>query len=215
MKIAIFGAGGTIGQRITLEALVRGHEVKALVRHLDGFPIAHPRLSVMKADILDPVSIAEAIADADVVVNATSGNNQADPRAFYLDSARATIEGIQRAGIKRLIVVGGAASLEVAPGVMLIDTPAFPEAWKGVALPMIETLNIYRSSTSNWTFFSPSALITPGKRTGKYRRGTDQLLTNEQGESFISAEDYAFVLLDEIEQPQAVGQRFTAVSLEK
>lgn len=214
MNIAVFGAGGTIGQRITLEALVRGHEVKALVRHLDGFPIAHPRLSIMKADILDPNNVAEVIADTDVVVNATSGNNQTDPRAFYLDSARATAEGTARAG-KRLIVVGGAASLEVAPGVMLIDTPDFPEAWKGAALPMIETLSIYRASESNWTFFSPSALIMPGKRTGKYRRGTDQLLTNDQGESYISAEDYAFALLDEIEHPQAIRQRCTAVSLEK
>lgn len=214
MKIALFGADGTIGQRITLEALVRGHEVKALSRHAEKFPLAYPRLSVVSVDILDADSVAAAIADTDVVVNATSGRNNPDPHAFYIDSTRATIEGARRAD-KRLIVVGGAGSLEVAPGVRLADTPGFREEWKPTANAQAETLVIYRTAPIDWTFFSPSALIMPGRRTGKYRLGTEQLLTNDQGESFISAEDYAVALLDEIEHPQFQRKRFTAVSLEK
>lgn len=215
MNIGLFGASGMIGQRIALEALVRGHEVKSLAHHLNS-PITHPRLSVTQVDIFDPGgSIAEAIGDTDVVVNATSGRNSLDTYAFYIDSTQALIEAFTLADEKRLIVVGGAGSLEVAPDVKLMDTPDFPVAAKPTAVAQAETLKMYRASNIVWTFFCPSQVIRPGRRTGKYRRGGDQLLTNDQGESYISAEDYAFALLDEIEQPQAIRQRFTAVSLEK
>lgn len=216
MKIAILGASGMIGQRVTTEALERRHEVKALMRNLDNFPIAHPRLSVAKVDILDPTDVAAAIADADVVVNATSGNSSSDVQAFYRDSTHALLEASRRAGGKRLITVGGAGSLEVAPGVQLVDTPEFPAGWLAGARALRDALPIYYSTPDiTWTFFSPAALIAPGRRTGKYRLGTDQLLTNDQGESYISLEDYAFALLDEIEHSQFIRKRFTAVSLEK
>ncbi|QBD75290.1 NAD(P)-dependent oxidoreductase [Ktedonosporobacter rubrisoli] len=217
MKIALFGASGTIGQRITLEALVRGHEVKALTRHPENFPIAHPRLTVARADVLDASSVAEAVKGADVVVNATGAdrNDNVDKMAFFVESTKAVIEGVKRAGAARLITVGGAGSLEVAPGVLLADTPEFPDIFKPTANAQRASLDIYRGADLNWTFFSPSALIVPGRRTGKYRTGTDQLLSNDQGESYISAEDYAVALLDEIEHPQFERRRFTAVSLEK
>ncbi|MFL5692179.1 MAG: NAD(P)-dependent oxidoreductase [Ktedonobacteraceae bacterium] len=215
MKIALLGASGRIGQRIILEALVRGHEVKALVRNPESFPIAHPRLMVARVDIFDPASVAEAISDSDVVVNAT-GAGRSDPHTFFVNSTKAVIEGVKRAGgSKRLIVVGGAGSLEVAPGVQLVDTPTFPDAARPTSKAQRETLDILRSSDIDWTFFSPSAHIAPGRRTGKYRLGTDRLLTNDEGESFISMEDYAVALLDEIEKPRFIRQRFTAVSLEK
>jgi putative NADH-flavin reductase len=217
MKIAIIGATGTIGQRITNEALERGHEVKALLRdpeRIAKIELSHPKLSVAQVDIFDPASVAAAIADVDVVVNAT-GARAGDIRKFYVDSTNAVIEGVKRAGNKRLLVVGGAGSLEVAPQVFLADTPAFPEMALPIARAQRETLYIFRDSNIEWTFFSPSALIAPGRRTGKYRLGTDQLLTNDHGESYISAEDYAVALLDEIENPQFIRQRFTAVSLEK
>jgi uncharacterized protein len=214
MNIGLFGASGTIGQRITLEALVRGHEVKSLAHHLNS-PITHPRLTVAQVDILDPGSILDAIGDTDVVVNATSGRNSLDIHAFYIDSTQALIEAFGRAGDKRLIVVGGAGSLEVAPGVKLMDTPDFPPAARPTSAAQSETLEMYRASNIVWTFFCPSQVIRPGRRTGKYRRGSDQLQINDQGESYISVEDYAFALLDEIEHPQAIRQRFTAVSLVK
>lgn len=217
MKIALFGANGTIGQRITLEALVRGHEVMAITRHPEHFPIAHPRLKVVQGDILDAGSVAEAVTGSDVVINATgpAHNESVDVHTFYRDSTHAAIEGVKRAGVKRLLVIGGAGSLEVAPGVQLVDTPEFPAAWKGGASALRDALSIYRASDVNWTFFSPSALIVPGKRTGQYRTGTDQLQVNDQGESYISAEDYAVAFIDEIEKPQFERQRFTAVSLSK
>lgn len=214
MKIALFGASGRIGQQITLEALVRGLEVKALVRDPEGFTIAHPRLKVARVDLLDLASVAESITDADVVVNAT-GDHSTDPRTFFVDSTRVLVEGLQRVGGKRLIIVGGAGSLEVTPGIQLVDTPEFHEEWRPTSRAQRETLDLYRASDINWTFFSPSALIAPGKRTGKYRLGADQLLINEQGESYISIQDYALALLDEIEKPQFIRQRFTAMSLEK
>lgn len=214
MKIGLFGANGMIGQRITLEALVRGHEVKSLTHHLNAL-ITHPRLSVEQVDILDPSGIAGVIGDTDFVVNATSGRKSLDLHAFYVDSTQALIRAFAHAGDKRLIVVGGAGSLEVAPGQLLKDTPDFNPAAKPTSDAQAETLVLYRASTIAWSFFCPSRVIQPGRRTGKYRRGGDQLLTNDQGESYISVEDYAFALLDEIEQPRAIRQRFTAVSLEK
>lgn len=215
MKIAIFGAGGMIGQRVTLEALVRGHEVKALLRHPEDFPIAHPRLTVAQVNILEAASVAEAVTGYDAVVNATSAHkNDMDALTFYMHSTHAVIEGVKRAGVPRLLVVGGAGSLEVAPGVQLVDTPEFPSAWHAGASALRDALPIYRNTADvNWTFFCPSAMIAPGKRTGSYQTGTNQLLTNEQGESYISAEDYAVALLDEIEKPQFERQRFTATSL--
>ncbi len=215
MKIALLGANGRIGQRIAQEALTRGHEVKALVRHTDDFPITHPHLTVARVDIFDPASVADAIADADVVVNAT-GARGIDPHNFFVNSTHAVIEGIKRAGgKKRLIVVGGAGSLEVAPGVQLVDTPSFPDVARPTARAQRETLTILRASDIDWTFLSPSATIAPGRRTGKYRLGTEQLLTNDAGESHVSMEDYAVALLDEIEHPQFPRRRFTVVSLEK
>jgi putative NADH-flavin reductase len=217
MKIAILGASGTIGQRILSEALGRGHEVKALLRATKDFVIVHPQLKVDVVDLFDADSIADGTADVEVVINATGAGRSGvvDVQQFFVDSTRAIIEGIKRAGDKRVIVVGGAGSLEVEPGVQLVDTPQFPDVAKPTAKAQSETLDMYRASDIDWTFFSPSATIRPGRRTEKYRTGKDQLLRNEQGESYISAEDYAYALLNEVEHPQYRRQRFTAVSLER
>jgi putative NADH-flavin reductase len=154
MKIALLGASGRVGQRITMEALVRGHEVKALVRNPESFPIAHPRLTVAHVDIFDPASVAEAITDSDVVVNAT-GAGGSDPHTFFVYSTKAVIESVKRSGgSKRLIVVSGAGSLEVAPGVQLVDTPTFPDVARPTSKAQRETLDILRASAIDWTFFS-------------------------------------------------------------
>lgn len=217
VKIALFGATGTIGQQISHEALARGFDVKALVRNTDSFPVKHEQLTLVAANIFDPFSIAQAIQDSDVVVNATSArNNEKDTRSFFVESTKAIIDGIKQAGgNKRLLVVGGAGSLTVESGQQLVDTGAIPDAWIAIPRAQAEQLQILRDSSINWTYFSPSATIQPGRRTGKYRLGTDQLLKNDQGESYISAEDYAVALVDEIEHPQFERCRFTAVSLEK
>jgi putative NADH-flavin reductase len=208
MKIALFGASGTIGQRIAQEALSRGHDVTALVRHPEKMPLNHAHLTVTSGDALNADSVAQLVAGHDVAVSAIgpAGNPQA-----LVDAAHALIAGVKRAHVNRLVVVGGAGSLEVAPGVLLLDTPKMLAApWRPVVLAHRDALEVYRKADLDWTFFSPADRIAPGARSGKYRLGGDQLVTNEQGESFISAEDFAMALVDELEKPQFIRRRFTA-----
>lgn len=208
MNIVIYGASGMIGQRITQEALNRGHKVTAIVREPSRLTLTHPNLSVKAGNILDADDIAMAVAGHDAVINVTR-QEAGKPGQTYVDAAHALIEGLTRAGVRRLIVVGGAGSLEVAPGLQLVDTPDFPAAWRAGALAMREALPVYRSADLDWTYFSPAGFIAPGERTGHYRTGTDQLVTDEKGESRISAEDYAVALIDELETPRFIRRRFT------
>lgn len=209
MDIVIYGASGMIGQRITQEALKHGHKVMAVVRDPSRITISDPNLTVRAGTIFDANDVAQTVAGHDAVINATSQMaNQ--PGETYSDAARALIDGMDRAGVRRLLVVGGAGSLEVAPGVQLLDTPEFPAAWRPGAVAIRDGLDVYRASDLDWTFFSPAADIAPGERTGKYRTGTDQLITDAQGKSFISAEDYAVAALDELENSRFVSRRFTA-----
>ena len=208
MNIVVYGASGMIGQRITQEALNRGHKVTAIVRHPSGFTLTHSNLTIKEGNILDPNDTARAVAGHDAVINAT--RQAADPPGqTYADAAHALIDGLTRAGVRRLIVVGGAGSLEVAPGLQLVDTPNFPAAWRPGALALRDALTVYRTADLDWTYFSPANRIAPGERTCHYRTGTDQLVTDEKGESHISAEDYAVALIDELETPRFVRQRFT------
>lgn len=212
MKIALFGAGGTIGQRIAHEALDRGHEVTAIVRDRAHFDRLDKRLKVVAGDVHDPASVARSVAGQDVVVSAIGPARDRDESPqVIVDAARSLIAGVSRAGVRRLIVVGGAGSLEVAPGVQLMDTPTFPAAWRPVAQAHRDALAVYRASDGSldWTYLSPADIITPGERTGHYRTGADQLVTDEQGRSRISTEDYAVALVDEIEAPHFSRQRFT------
>jgi putative NADH-flavin reductase len=211
MKIALFGANGTIGQRILREALDRGHEVTAIVRDPSRFDQASEKLSAVAGDIADPLSIASAVKGHDVVISAVGPKLPHGDPQILVEAARSLLEGVERAGVKRLLVVGGAGSLEAAPGVQVVDTPDFPAAWKPVALAHRDALDVYRNAQTDldWTYVSPAALIQPGERTGKYRIGGDQLLVDEKGESHISAEDYAVALLDEVENPRHIRLRIT------
>lgn len=214
-NIALFGSTGMIGQRILNEALSRGHKVTAIARDPSKIFDKRPNLSVKAGDVLKPESAAAA--GHDVIVSAYGPRN-GEPQQL-VTAARSLIEGVAAASQKagksiRLIVVGGAASLEIAPGKILLDSPNFPPAWKAIASAARDALEVYRTEAGkagvNWTYFSPAAFIQPGERTGKYRTGTDQLVADAKGESRISAEDYAVALLDEIEKPKFTGRRFTA-----
>ena len=209
MKIALFGASGTIGCSIAAEALARGHQVTAVVRDPTRVGPPHPALSAVAGDILDPSSVADAVSGHDVVASAVGPRLPGDTPQLVVDAAWSLIDGIERAEVSRLVVVGGAGSLEVAPGVHLVDTPEFPADWKGIALAHRDALEVYRGAALEWTYISPAALIRPGKRTGQYRTGTDQLLTDEEGESRISVEDFAVAFVDEIENKRFVRQRMT------
>jgi putative NADH-flavin reductase len=207
MKIILFGASGTIGRRIAEEALARGHEVTAAMRDPAKLSLKHKNLHVVAADVTKPESVASVARGHDLAINATGPGHGA--AGVIVDAAHGILAGLKSAGLARLIVVGGAGSLEVAPGKQLVDTPAFPEAYKPQALAHRDALAVYRKAELDWTYASPPAMIAPGERTGKYRSGGDQLLTDAKGVSRISAEDYAVALLDEAEKPSHRRKRFT------
>ncbi|MFC4075878.1 NAD(P)-dependent oxidoreductase [Salinithrix halophila] len=207
MKIALIGATGTIGQRILLEALSRGHQVTVIAR--DPARVQEAKnVQVAIGDVFKPESIARAAAGHDAVISAYGPKHGEE--SSLLTATESLIEGVKQSGVRRFLTVGGAGSLEVAPGVHLVDTPEFPDAWKPIALAHRDALELYRQETElDWTYLSPAALIEPGERTGQFRTGTDQLITDKNGDSRISAEDFAVALLDELENPRFIRQRFT------
>jgi uncharacterized protein len=207
-KIALFGATGMIGQRILSEAVSRGHTVTAIVRDSTREPELRPRVEFRPGDVLKAESVALAIEGNEVVVSAY-GPGGGDSNQI-VTAAKALIEGVvAEDSHPRLIVVNGAGSLEVSPGAQLMDTPDFPKVWKPLALAHREALDLFRASAIDWTCASPAAFIEPGKRTGRYRTGLDQLLVDDRGDSRISAEDFAVAVVEEIERRQFPRQRFT------
>ncbi|MCW3058677.1 MAG: 3 beta-hydroxysteroid dehydrogenase/Delta 5--_4-isomerase [Capsulimonas sp.] len=209
MKIALFGATGMIGGRILREALNRGHQVTAIVRDPAKLTEQHAHLTVITGDILNSDSIAGTVKGANAVVSAYGPSGAAD--RTIVDAARSLITGLTKAGVKRLLTVGGAGSLEVAPGLQVIDTPDFPEAYKSNAGAQRDALGVYKSEANalDWTYLSPAGMIAPGERTNTFRLGGDQLVVDASGQSRISAEDYAVAVIDELESPKHVQQRFT------
>ena len=187
MKIVVFGASGAIGRAITAELLARGHTVMAATR--SGAPIEGLVVQVVTGD-------------------ASDGE---DPEDSLLGAALGLAEGLRRAGVRRLVVVGGAGSLEVAPGQRLLDTPEFPPAWKPTALAHARTLEeVYREIDDlDWTYVSPAGVIGAGERTGEFRVGGDQLLVGDDGQSRISIPDYAIAFVDELEDGEAFRRRIT------
>jgi len=210
MKVAIIGASGNIGSFIRDEALARGHEVTAIVRHPEKITVRNPHLTVVKGDVLKG-KVDTLVKGHDAVISAYSpGWTNPDMYNEQVKGAKAIISGVKKAGIKKLLVVGGAGSLEISPGVQLIDTMTLPEPAKGGVLATRETLYMLRKENElEWTFLSPPGKIAPGERTGHYRVGKDQLLKDKNNESKISTADYAVAMLDELERPQHIRERFT------
>jgi uncharacterized protein len=211
MKIALIGGTGFVGSAILQEALNRGHEVTAIVRNPEKLP-ARPKLHPQKGDVYDEEEVARLAAGHDAVISAFNpGWSNPDIYNQQVKGTRAIISGVKKAGIKRLLFVGGAGSLEVKPGIQSVDLPGFPSEYKQGALATREALTMLRQETGlEWSFLSPSADVFPGQRTGQFRLGTDQLLKDARGESRISVQDYAMAMIDEVEKPQHVRQRFTA-----
>jgi len=211
MKIAVFGITGRIGSRIAQEALGRGHEVTGYSRNPGRGTLAHASLRTAVGDIADAATVARLSAGHDAVVSAVGPDMDKPVGTFLVDAAHALRDGLRKAGVRRLLVVGGAGSLEVAPGKLLMDAPAFPAEWKALAKSAADALAVYRQEKDlEWTYFSPAGFIEPGTRTGRYRTGDDSLVVDSQGRSFISMEDYAVAVMDELEKPRHVRARFTA-----
>ena len=209
MKIALFGASGMIGQRVAQEALRRGHEVTAIVRNPARVQFRHPQFTLTEGNALDRERVTQVVAGHNVVVSAIKLTEK-QPLSAVAKAAQSLLAGVKRAGVKRLLVVGGAGTMEVAPGVRALDVIPIPEEWKPEVMAKLEEWEVYRKNSDvDWTYFSPPVFIEPGERTGTYRLSNNQLVMNAQGECRISAEDYAVALLDELEQPRFVHQRFS------
>jgi putative NADH-flavin reductase len=212
MKLAVIGATGNVGQRVVAEALRRGHDVVGVVRDPSAVQSPDKRVRLVRGDATNPDDVARVARGADAVVSAISPRPNARGMAAPSLSAnsRALIKGLRDAGVKRVLYVGGASSLEVAPGKALADMPDFPEVYREEAQEGRDALAIWRNEGQglDWTYLSPAAEIAPGNRTGKYRTTGDQLLVDDKGKSFITFEDYAAAVLDELERPQHVRKRF-------
>lgn len=213
MKIALIGATGFVGSALLAEALERGHEVIALTRDASKLQ-AHPQLRPAVADVYDPAQVAAAVAGADVVLSAFNpGWGKADIRALFVQGHDAIVAGSKAAGVARLVEIGGAGSLYVAPGVQLVDTPDFPAEWKEGAEGAREALRrLQGESELDWTFVSPPVFLAPGERSGRYRTGGDEVLFDGDKPAGISSADLAVAVLDEIEAPKHSRRRFTAAS---
>ncbi len=209
MKIALIGTG-FVGTAVLDELLQRGHQVTVLARNPGKLP-AREGLTVVAGDAQDAAQVAAAVRGHDAVVSAYNpGWTVPDIHDQFLAGSRAILEGVRASGTRRVLVVGGAGSLFVAPGVQLVDTPDFPADWKQAALAARQLLTEMRQEKDlEWTFLSPAILLEPGPRTGRYRLGTESPLMNGDQPGRINVADLAVALVDELERPQHVRSRFT------
>ena len=210
MKVALLGATGFVGSALLKELRDRGHEVTAIVRRADAIE-AEKRLQARSVDVYDTSSLATALGGHDAVISAFNPGWK-NP-SLYDDQVRGStsiIAAAKKAGVKRVLWVGGAGGLEVRPGVRVLDSPDFPDSVRPGSLATSEALEqLKKEPDLEWTFLAPSAAMQPGQRTAKFRLGKDSLLVDANGQSSISVQDYAVAMVDELEHPAHVRQRFT------
>lgn len=217
MKIALLAATGRAGSTALAELISRGHEVIAVARNLDKLPKDLPAtVTPVQDDLTDADRLAGIVAGVDAVVSAF-GPSSSDPRYTtdqdYTDQlvgvTERAIAAVKKAGVPRLIVVGGAGSLYFSPGVTVLDSGYWPQPYVAIAKSHVKAFAALRASGINWTYFSPPMSITPGERTGKFRLGGDDIVKDAEGKNRISFEDYAIALVDELEKPAHERARFT------
>jgi putative NADH-flavin reductase len=211
LHILVFGGSGNIGQRVVREALNRGHSVTVVSRDPSRVKDKHERLKIVQGDLFGAAGVSQFMGGKDVVVSAIGADRANNPDyAIYRKAGEVLVNSLRSLSAipPRLIVVGGAGSLEIKPGVLLVSQ--IPERFRAEVLGQKDALDYYRTVTDvKWTYFSPAGSISPGKRTGQFRLGGDQLVTDAKGDSKISMEDYAVALIDEAEKAAHVGKRFT------
>ncbi len=213
MKVVLIGATGFVGTAILNELLHRGHQVTAIARNTEAIK-PHENVIGKAVNVMSATDVAEAIKGHDAVISAYNPG-WTNPNLYneFLQGAAAIQEGVKKAGVKRLLVCGGAGSLYVSEGVQKVDTPNFPAEWKPGALAARDYLNILKNEQSlDWTFLSPAIEMhkgTSGERKGTYRTGFDTPVYNAEGRSVISVEDVAVAIVDEIETPKHIRRRFT------
>ncbi|WP_159467479.1 NAD(P)-dependent oxidoreductase [Dyadobacter sp. 3J3] len=214
MKVALIGATGFVGSHLLTELTNRGHEVTAIVRSPEKVTTESSLLKVVKGDVFNEDNLADLLVGNDVVLSAYNpGWTNPDIYAEFLKGSAAIQSATKKSGVKRYFVVGGAGSLEVAPGVQLIDTPGFPVEIKPGANAAREYYDILKNETElDWTVISPAIEMhqgTAGIRTGVYRLGENSPVFDENGRSVISVEDMSLAIVDELEQPKFIKKRFT------
>jgi putative NADH-flavin reductase len=214
MKIVIIGANGFVGSKLVIEALNRGHTVSLVSKHRAKENVVHPSATFYAADVLDVKGLAEILKGHDAVLSAFNpGWHHPEIYTEFLLGSLSIQKAVKTAGVARILVVGGAGSLEISPGKQLVDAADFPEEWKAGALAARDYLTILsREQHLDWTYLSPAVNMHPGTsgvRTGQYRTGFNTPVFNKSGESKISVEDVAVALLDETERPRFVKQRYT------
>ncbi|KAA5549149.1 NAD(P)H-binding protein [Adhaeribacter rhizoryzae] len=214
MKVALIGAG-FVGSAVLKELTNRGHEVKVLVRHPEKVSAPNNNVTVVATDATEPDQVAEQVKGADAVIS-TYNAGWTNPNLYndFLEGSKAIQEGVKKSGVKRFITVGGAGSLYVGPDTQLVDTPQFPTDYKTGALAARDYLNILKEEQElDWTFLSPAIEMhqgTSGERKGTYRTGLENPVFDQNGRSIASVEDTAVAIVDELENPKHIRQRFTA-----
>jgi putative NADH-flavin reductase len=198
MNVVVCGATGKSGSEIVKELIRRGHKVTGVARKVDSLA-GQKGLTAKADDLSNADATAAIIKGADAVVSAYAP--PPDQTDLLVDVTRREIEAVKKAGGPRLLVVGGAGLLEVAPGVTLIKSGHLPAEYMAIAVSHEKALAVLRASDINWTYLSPAAYFVPGERTGKFRLGTKELISDAKGESKISFADYAIALVNEIEKP--------------
>jgi putative NADH-flavin reductase len=211
MKVALIGASGFTGTPLLAELLNRGHQVTAIVRNPEKITTTSDNLTVKGADVLNYAALKDLLAGNDAVISAyNAGWTNPDYYAHFIKASETIQTATKDAGVNRLLVVGGAGSLEVAPGVQLVDTPNFPAEYKTGATAARDYLNTLKTETElDWTFISPAIELTPGERTGKFRLGEDNPVFDENGKNTITTADMAVAIVDELEKKQFIKKRFT------
>lgn len=211
MKIAIIGATGFVGSAVLNEALNRGYEVTAIARDTSKIATSNEKLKTVATDVYDSEALATILAGHDAVVNAfNAGWTNPNLYSDFIKGSESIQKATKLSGVKRLLVVGGAGSLEIAPGLQLVDTSEFPPEYKAGATAARDYLNIIKKENDlDWTFLSPAIHLHPGKRTGVFRLGTDQPVFDDKNQADISVEDMAVAIIDELEQNRFIKRRFT------
>ncbi|QLK25006.1 NAD(P)H-binding protein [Natrinema zhouii] len=204
MNVLLLGASGRIGRRITNELLERGHDVTGVSRSGDIDGIDDSDFEAVAGDATDSDEIADLAAGHDAVASALGPSEDEDDDVLVA-MAEAVVEGMREAGVDRLVWTGGAGGLKVGPDTRLIETEDFPEEWKPVARAAIDAFGVFQDADDlEWSYVAPAALIEPGERTGEYRTADGELVADEDGDSYISMEDFAVAFVDELESADAV-----------
>lgn len=211
MNIALIGASGFVGAQVLTEALSRGHQVTAIVRNPEKIAVNDPKLTVKKGDAHNEAELKQLLQGHDAVVSAyNAGWDNPDLYNDFLNTSKTIEQAVEQSGVKRFLVIGGAGSLEIAPGQQLVDSPEFPAEWKAGATAARDYLNVIKENKQlDWTFLSPAIMLQPGTRTGNYRKERNVPVFNSEHKSEISVQDLAVAIVDELEQNQHLRQRFT------